>query len=964
MYRYFLPFKPFSSVITRLLIHILLIFSASVMANQAGYQILPDTIIKSQRDDRQYQAIQLANDMKVLLVSDPQAVKSLGGLAVSVGSLQDPSSQQGLAHYTEHMVLMGSKNFPEPDGFAEFLSKHAGNYNASTMLNRTTFYFEVENAALKPALTRLSDAIAFPLLDPHYADKERNAVNAELTLARSRDGFRIKQIDAETINPAHPAAQFTGGNLETLSDKPNSVLQNELSHFYDTYYSANLMVGVIYGQPSLAELANLAVETFGQIKNYQAQISPLTTPAITEKQMAKMIYMEPAQSKRVLYLQFPIANNLADFASKSDEYIGYMIANKSQHTLADTLQKQGLIDSISAGGAPTHYGNSGLFTIAISLTERGLAEKDQVIAAVFDYIKLLKSQGINQAYYDEIARVMNLEFKYQTISRDMDYVQWLTGQMLDYPIAHILDADYVAERFDQEVVLARLNQLTCERARIWVIAPNQVYDKQAYFIQAPYRISGFTPQQQALWQGQGSQWHFALPEVNPFIPDNFGIIDAADLIVKSSAFNPQGNILYFPSHYFANEPKAVIVLSLRQNAILDSAKQQTMFGLLDYLSSRAMSQLRFQAGVAGIDLDTGTDDGIMLTASGFSQHLPEMMMAMLDRYQHLTINEDDLALAKSWYLQQLSSADNVTSYALALQPIQALNSSRYIEREQRRQALSTISVDDLRAYRDQLMIHSAPYLFALGNMPAKTLADLYEEVKSSLKLTDQFTPTARMQINQPHQVLLKQTSSSTDNALTMVYIATGDNEIIDKTQSVLLAKILTPWFYQQLRSEEQLGYVVTSLPVSMGKASGIGFLVQSNQYTPSQLYQRYLAFYPHALAKLKALSPVEFAQYKNGLLAELQEPPQTMDEEVDRYLPDFLKSTFNFDTREKMIVALKQLSQQQVIAFYQSLVIKNQGLSIASVVKGADAEDKLAAFNRFEDIENASTLQKQLLSEQ
>lgn len=35
---------------------------------------------KSEKDTRQYQAIRLDNDMVVLLVSDPQAVKSLSAL--------------------------------------------------------------------------------------------------------------------------------------------------------------------------------------------------------------------------------------------------------------------------------------------------------------------------------------------------------------------------------------------------------------------------------------------------------------------------------------------------------------------------------------------------------------------------------------------------------------------------------------------------------------------------------------------------------------------------------------------------------------------------------------------------------------------------------------------------------------------------------------------------------------------
>ncbi|VEB54629.1 protease III [Salmonella enterica subsp. enterica] len=73
------------------------------------WQPLQETIRKSDKDTRQYQAIRLDNDMVVLLVSDPQAVKSLSALVVPVGSLEDPEAHQGLAHYLEHMCLMGSK---------------------------------------------------------------------------------------------------------------------------------------------------------------------------------------------------------------------------------------------------------------------------------------------------------------------------------------------------------------------------------------------------------------------------------------------------------------------------------------------------------------------------------------------------------------------------------------------------------------------------------------------------------------------------------------------------------------------------------------------------------------------------------------------------------------------------------------------------------------------------------------
>lgn len=95
-------------------------FSPLTLA-QTGWQPLTETIRKSEKDPRQYQAIELDNGMTVLLVSDAQATKSLAALTLPVGSLENPTDQLGLAHYLEHMVLMGSKRYPQPDNLAEFL---------------------------------------------------------------------------------------------------------------------------------------------------------------------------------------------------------------------------------------------------------------------------------------------------------------------------------------------------------------------------------------------------------------------------------------------------------------------------------------------------------------------------------------------------------------------------------------------------------------------------------------------------------------------------------------------------------------------------------------------------------------------------------------------------------------------------------------------------------------------------
>ena len=76
---------------------------------------------KSEHDHRLFRFILLENKMKVLLVSDNQSTKSAATLYVRSGSLNDPPEVNGIAHFCEHMLFMGSKKFPDIAEFASFM---------------------------------------------------------------------------------------------------------------------------------------------------------------------------------------------------------------------------------------------------------------------------------------------------------------------------------------------------------------------------------------------------------------------------------------------------------------------------------------------------------------------------------------------------------------------------------------------------------------------------------------------------------------------------------------------------------------------------------------------------------------------------------------------------------------------------------------------------------------------------
>lgn len=87
---------------------------------------------KSPNDERSYAAFNLENKLKVLLIHDPRTEKSACSISVGVGSLQDPDHSLGLAHFLEHMLFMGSENYPDHKSYSFFISSNSGEADAHT----------------------------------------------------------------------------------------------------------------------------------------------------------------------------------------------------------------------------------------------------------------------------------------------------------------------------------------------------------------------------------------------------------------------------------------------------------------------------------------------------------------------------------------------------------------------------------------------------------------------------------------------------------------------------------------------------------------------------------------------------------------------------------------------------------------------------------------------------------------
>jgi len=580
----------------------LTILTSCVTQEMTSTQAATDTIVVSPNDQREYASVTLDNQLTVLMVSDPSVDKSAASLSVGVGLLHDPMSQQGMAHYLEHMLFLGTDRFPDTNGYSDFMSKNGGASNAYTWLDITNYMFEINNAAYDEALDRFSDFFKTPKLYPEYVDKEKNAVNAEWSMRREMDFFGQFKLNRSMMGD-HPANRFLIGNLETLSDKQESKLHPQTVAFYNQYYSSNIMKVAMVSNKPIAEMKALAEKYFANIKNKNVVKPKVTQKLDFDALGKKRIHYVPNQDVKNLTIDFTIENNTNDYKLKPNYFVTYLLGSEMPGTPAYELKKAGLIASLHANESADMYGNYGTLSVVLDLTDAGMKNREGIVKVVMNYIDLIKREGVDSRYFKEIKTSLSNEFRFLEKGNAFGYVSNLSDEMQSYPIQDVISAPYVYQAFDAAAINRVLQQLTPQTLRIWYVSKQEPFDKEMHFYDGKYKIVDIPDREIKSW-ATPSQLKLALPKVNTLLPEAFAL--KTERMAKQDkpevVFDQDGiKAWQFPSQAFASQPKGVFRAYFNSPEKQAGIKGQVLFSLWIDLFALNQSALATEASIAGMD---------------------------------------------------------------------------------------------------------------------------------------------------------------------------------------------------------------------------------------------------------------------------------------------------------------------------------------------------------------------------
>lgn len=406
----------------------------------------------------------------------------------NVGALQEEDSQQGLAHFLEHMAFNGTENFPGKNmiNYLESIGvKFGANLNAFTAQEMTCYNMSnvpvTREGVIDSALLILHDWAYYITLDGDEIDNERGVIVEELR-TRQNASWRTN----EKLRPyLYGDTRYTTRNIIGSEEGLRSFDHKELRDFYHRWYRTDMQALFIVGdfdvdmmeQKVIALMSDIpAVEnpepkqTIVIAPNDEPIVGIITDPEITGTNVTLYIKREP----------IPTEYNKTPDVAMLDMLDRFMMTIADER-FSDIAQKPDA--PFISGGMYSGYMVNAMDVTLVQANARD-GEALRAFDAMYTEVEKMIRFGFTQSEFDraktEIERQIQQEYDRRDDRRSDEFMwPFIYNYMLNAPMMSAEDEYEFNNYLLQVINLDLLNQfvqqmrLTPTNQVIIVMAPEK-----------------------------------------------------------------------------------------------------------------------------------------------------------------------------------------------------------------------------------------------------------------------------------------------------------------------------------------------------------------------------------------------------------------------------------------------------------------------------------------------------------
>jgi len=371
------------------------------------------------------------------------------------------------------MLFLGSKKYPKPTHFVDFITLYGGKFNGYTDFENTGFFFKIHSDRFAEAIDIFSRFFIDPLFSSEYVEKEVNSVNSEFERNIQLDSKRKEMVLREIADPQSLFHRFSTGNRQTLMEyakKNNIDLKEKVFEFYQKNYRPDNMKLIVYGNKPIELYKDLIENNFKEMKAPQDKMPP---PQYTKlpweyHKLGNLVLYETINNHQEIDIIFMLEDIFKTLPDNSALYFKILLNYKGKGSLDDVLRKHGLVAGIKAYLRKTHTGFS-LFKIRGYATSRGISNLDKVIGIIFKYIKFIRIKALDKSLYEYTKKVFDIAFYFNNKKKKITrYMKMFCGVVLKYHQKFWFSQHRILDEYNEANIKKFGEYLTLDNAIIMI----------------------------------------------------------------------------------------------------------------------------------------------------------------------------------------------------------------------------------------------------------------------------------------------------------------------------------------------------------------------------------------------------------------------------------------------------------------------------------------------------------------
>jgi len=921
-----------------------------------------EQIIKSQNDRRLFKHITLPNNLQVLLVSDVLTENSSASLSISIGSHNDDI--QGIAHFLEHMLFMGSEKYPDENEYTTILKENNGSSNAYTANDHTNYYFSCVNESFLKVLDVFAQFFISPLFKTDSVNREINAVDSEYCNSLTNDSWIFDAAKKQFMSQTHESCKFNMGCMETLNI-PN--IRDIVMNFYNKYYSSELMKLVVVSNDSLDILEQNIINMFSIIPQKNVLCLNITGNLYKKQTYGKVV---PMKDEHKLDMLWEFEN---DNTYHIEDFMSHILGHEGSGSLFEILYKNFFVKTLSAGvddKIKTHI----VFGLNIHLTDHGFNHIDTVKRMVIDYLDMFSKSSYFDIsnLYNECKTIKEIKFKNYSIPDAESFVTSLSAFWATENIntSHLIAFSYMYENYNINIhntLINILSGLTYENSIIFV--RSKTFDGSEFNEDKWYKSKYL----HCDWitQLNDVNLQFSLPKLNTYICNNPLILGGINNDNHPQLLQTNNIDLWWKYDTVHNTPDIIFTFNIVLPNKNVSIENNVLFTLYLKCFDHIVNTELYNINCANYSVSISrTPNGLNIYIKGY----PEKFLNVLDFIVNALLNiknnmnENIFNNIKNIYKKELENYIYVPPYKMINTELSVNITKNVYSTIDKLDILHTITYNNLMNYdlfntetilkinsKKRISVsHNRLYGIIQGNISQDLASIIVSKYLSKIIKDENITCDYNEQIKEcvQNEFLKIHDNINESNSCYMLAIKFGylisdmDIKYIEKLSYLtILNEIISEQYFDVLRTKEQLGYVAYSHNYCYGNDSEqlystYNFCVQSPNKTAEFLKNRTLNFVDEFREFLVNETEESINNVIMSQISQLEKPFQNLSGST-MYNFSIISNGMDFDMKNKKIECLRNINKKTLTEFYNKYFTLNNDTYWSMLIEGNKSKENI-----------------------